>query len=36
MIQRTGVRWSTEYKQPVLEALVERALLCAAGIDTEA
>jgi len=36
MIQRTGVRWSTEYKQPVLEALVERALLRAAGIDTEA
>ena len=35
MIQRTGVRWSTEYKKPVLEALVERALLKAAGIDTE-
>lgn len=35
MIQRTGVRWSTEYKKPVLEALVERALLRAAGLDTE-
>ena len=36
MIRRTGVRWSTEYKQPVLEALVERALLQAAGLQTEA
>ncbi|MEA4871136.1 MAG: FAD binding domain-containing protein [Christensenella sp.] len=36
MIRRTGVRWSTEYKQPVLEALVERALLEAAGLRTEA
>lgn len=26
MITRTGVRWSTEYKQPVVEALTERAL----------
>ncbi len=26
MIRRTGVRWSTEYKQPAVEALVERAL----------
>lgn len=36
MIRRTGVRWSTEYKQPVLEALVERALLQATGLQTEA
>jgi CO/xanthine dehydrogenase FAD-binding subunit len=35
MIRRTGVRWSTEYKQPVLEALVERALLQAAGMPAE-
>lgn len=27
MIRRTGVRWSTEYKQPVIEAMVPRALL---------
>ena len=26
MIERTGVRWSTEYKKPVVEALTERAL----------
>lgn len=26
MIEQTGIRWSTEYKQPVLEALVKRAL----------
>ena len=26
MIRRTGVRWSTEYKKPVIEALVPRAL----------
>ena len=26
MIRRTGVRWSTEYKKPVIEALVARAL----------
>jgi len=35
MIRRTGVRWSTEYKKPVLEALVERALLQAAGLPLE-
>lgn len=29
MIQRTGVRWSTEYKQPVVEALTVRALRAA-------
>ena len=26
MIERTGIRWSTEYKQPVIEALTRRAL----------
>lgn len=26
MVEATGVRWSTEYKQPVLETLVSRAL----------
>jgi carbon-monoxide dehydrogenase medium subunit/xanthine dehydrogenase FAD-binding subunit len=36
MIQRTGVRWSTEYKKPVLEALTERSLMRAAGLNTEA
>lgn len=29
MIQRTGVRWSTEYKQPVVQALTVRALRAA-------
>ncbi len=36
MIERTGVRWSTEYKKPVLEALTERGLMRAAGLNTEA
>ncbi len=31
MVKRTGVRWSTPYKQPVLSGLVERALLQVAG-----
>ncbi len=31
MVARTGVRWSTEYKQPVVAALVRRALEAAAG-----
>lgn len=37
MVRVTGVRWSTRYKQPVLAALVERAIRqCAAeeGIDS--
>ena len=29
MIERTGIRWSTEYKQPVVEALTVRALRAA-------
>jgi CO/xanthine dehydrogenase FAD-binding subunit len=32
MIERSGVRWSTPYKQPVLATLVERALDQAAAI----
>lgn len=35
MIQCTGVRWSTEYKQPVVEALCQRALCEAAGIPQD-
>ena len=35
MIARTGVRWSTEYKQPVVEALVRRALCEACGLEWE-
>ena len=31
MIERTGVRWSTEYKQPVIEALTVRALRMTMG-----
>ncbi len=30
MIRRTGIRWSTEYKQPAVEAIVEDALAQAA------
>lgn len=33
MNDRTGIRWSTEYKQPVVEALSQRALSKAAGLD---
>ena len=32
MIDRTGYRWSTEYKKPAVEAVVARALCKAAGI----
>lgn len=35
MIRRTGIRWSTEYKQPAIEALVQRALLKALGMEGE-
>lgn len=31
MIEQTGIRWSTEYKWPVLEAMVKRALWEALG-----
>jgi len=33
MIRRTGVRWSTEYKKPVVEALTRRVLKQALGAD---
>ncbi len=32
MVARTGVRWSTAYKKPVIAALVRRALCRAAGL----
>lgn len=35
MIKRTGIRWSTEYKKPVVEALVQRALCRAAGLPED-
>ncbi|MCD8249757.1 MAG: xanthine dehydrogenase family protein subunit M, partial [Lachnospiraceae bacterium] len=35
MIERTGVRWSTEYKKPAVEGIVEEALLMATGMDGE-
>jgi len=33
MVRRTGVRWSTEYKKPVVEALTRRAIWKALGVD---
>ena len=33
MIERTGVRWSTEYKKPAVEEIVFRALAAAAGME---
>ncbi len=33
MIERTGIRWSTEYKQPAVEGIVEDALCKAAGME---
>ena len=35
MVAVTGVRWSTEYKQPVLASVVSSALCLAAGISME-
>ncbi|MGE5588982.1 MAG: FAD binding domain-containing protein [Clostridia bacterium] len=35
MVRETGVRWSTEYKKPVLEATVRRAVGKALGVDVE-
>lgn len=33
MIERTGVRWSTQYKEPVVQEIVLRALCQAAGME---
>ncbi len=33
MIERTGIRWSTEYKKPAVEEIVFRALCTAAGME---
>lgn len=33
MIQRTGIRWSTEFKKPVIEALTRRAINQAMGVE---
>ncbi|KUO49392.1 MAG: hypothetical protein APF76_08450 [Desulfitibacter sp. BRH_c19] len=33
MINRTGIRWSTEYKRPVIETLANRALKQAWGVE---
>jgi CO/xanthine dehydrogenase FAD-binding subunit len=35
MVRRTGVRWSTEYKEPAFEAITRRALWKALGVDAE-
>lgn len=35
MVARTGIRWSTEYKKPVIEALIRRALCRAAGLPED-
>ena len=36
MIEKTGVRWSTAYKQPAVQEIVLRALLVAAGMEVTA
>ena len=33
MIERTGVRWSTQYKEPAVQEIVLRALCQAAGME---
>ncbi|MBS3969797.1 MAG: xanthine dehydrogenase family protein subunit M [Clostridia bacterium] len=33
MIKRTGIRWSTEYKQPVIENLTKRAIKQILGVE---
>ena len=35
MIEKTGVRWSTAYKQPAIEGVIEKVLAVAAGIWEE-
>lgn len=32
MIEKTGIRWSTAYKQPAIEGVIEKVLLMAAGM----
>lgn len=36
MIEKTGVRWSTAYKQPAIEGVIEKVLAMAAGTWEEA
>ena len=35
MIEKTGIRWSTAYKQPAIEGVIEKVLLMAAGMWEE-
>ena len=35
MVRRTGVRWSTDYKKPVVEAVTKRAIWRALGVNAE-
>ncbi|MGE5594280.1 MAG: FAD binding domain-containing protein [Betaproteobacteria bacterium] len=35
MVRRTGVRWSTDYKKPALEAVARRAIWQALGVNVE-
>ena len=35
MIEKTGIRWSTAYKQPAIEGVIEKVLAMAAGIWEE-
>ncbi len=35
MVRRTGVRWSTDYKKPALEAIARRAIWRALGVNVE-
>jgi len=35
MIEKTGFRWSTEYKQPAIEGVIEKLLAMAAGMWEE-
>ena len=35
MIDKTGIRWSTAYKQPAIEGVIEKVLLTAAGMWEE-
>ncbi|MGE5572706.1 MAG: FAD binding domain-containing protein [Bacteroidota bacterium] len=35
MVRRTGVRWSTDYKRPAVEAIARRAIWRALGVNVE-